>query len=318
MIDLNFRPKAEWRASAIPKKDGSLRYLLIPSDELKQAQHDVLDELYKDRRLKIHYCATGFVPYRNTLTGAMRHAKETPLIIQLDIHNFFPTFPVRKVLQVLKEAGMERAKVDYIEEFCVFHGKKRSQLPQGSPTSPYLTNLGMYETDGILKAVAKHFGYLYTRYADDMAFSVIPGKDQDDAIENRKTLMAAVSNVLQKQLDLNISWKKTLVSFENSPKVPRRIVGVTIRKDHLGYNAPRKMRKTARAIVHNLYNDLKKGVPKEDLWPSYWKMIGLVGYSNHLRGQSDFIVSGFDPMINREKFNYVRRSFNYASRSEIQ
>lgn len=315
MIDLNYRPKISWRAAAIPKKDGSLRYLLIPSDELKKAQHDILDELYRNRKLKVHYCATGFVPYRNTMSGALKHDKNTPLIVQLDVHNFFPTFPVQQVLRVLKKTGMEQAKIDYIEEYAVFHGKKGDQLPQGAPTSPYLTNIGMYETDRLIQGFAKKLGYTYSRYADDLAFSVIPEEDQETAIEARKRLMQGVAGILKENLELEISWKKTLCSFSNSPKVPRRIVGITIRKDGLGYNAPRKLRQRARAAVHGLYSVLQENEPIEDCWPQYWEAMGLVNYCNYLRSRSDMIASSFDPFINKDEYDFIRKKFHYASRS---
>jgi len=309
MIDLNYRPKIAWRASAIPKKSGGLRYLLIPSDELKKAQHDVLDELYHTKGLKIHNCATGFIPFRNTMTSALKHARDSKLILQLDVHNFFPTFPVQTVMDALKESGMSAAKRDYIYEFCVFHGKHGDQFPQGSPTSPYLTNIGMFETDCMLKACAKHFGYTYTRYADDMSFASIPDLYENNAVTDRKCLVACVARVLDKKLDMSLSWEKTLYAFENSPKVPRRILGVTIRKDHLGYNAPKKLRKRARACVHNLYKALQEGVPKEELWPQYRQMQGLVGYANYIRKHSDWIVSYFDPCIKKHEYDFVRKEF---------
>lgn len=316
MIDLNFRPKVEWRACAIPKKDGSLRYLLIPGDELKRAQHDILDYLYKlPPELKPHYCATGFVPFKNTMTGTKIHDRDSSLIIHLDVHNFFPTFPVKKVLQVLHEANLPQAEIDYIEDFAVFHGKHKDQLPQGAPTSPYLTNIGMKETDAKLQALAKSRGYAYSRYADDLTFSVIEGQTAASAIEDRKVLVKIISETLENDLGLALAWKKTSFCYKNSPRVPRRMLGITIRKDSLGYNAPAKMRKNTRAAVNNLYWKLKEGARKEDLWPEYWKVMGMVGYCNNVRRNSDLIVSGFDPTINREQYEYIRKEFCYASRS---
>ena len=316
MINLNFRPKVEWRASAIPKKDGSLRYLLIPGDELKQAQRDILDYLYHlPQEIKPHYCATGFVPYRNTMTAARFHDRNSRLFIHLDVHNFFPSFPVNKVLEVFRNAKIPQAEIDYIEDFAVFHGKRKDQLPQGAPTSPFLTNIGMRDTDVYLQAFAKSRGYNYSRYADDLTFSVIEGPMADQAVEDRKVFVKIISDILYSQLGLSLAWKKTNFSFINSPRVPRRMLGITIRKDFLGYNAPRQMRKNTRAAVNNLYYRLKRGERKEDLWPEYWKVIGMVGYCNHVRSKSDFIVSGFDPSIDKEQYEYIRKEFNYADRS---
>ena len=158
-------------------------------------------------------------------------------------------------------------------------------------------------------------GYRYTRYADDMAFSVVCGESEKEALNNKKQLMAAVSACLESNLGLSISWKKTLCAYYNSPRVPRRIVGVTVRKDGLGYNAPRKLRKETRAAVHNLYEALKSGVSKEELWPEYWKVIGKTGYCDYVRSKSDWIVSCKDPFINRKEFEFIRKAFGYADRS---
>ena len=314
MIDLNFRPKVEWRASAIPKKDGSLRYLLIPGDELKRAQHDILDELYHRKEMRVHFCATGFIPFKSTMTSALQHDRNSPLIIHLDVHNFFPTFPVKTVLKALEDRGLSKAMVDYVEDFAVFHGKKRDQLPQGAPTSPYLTNIGMFEVDKYLRNYAASMGYKYTRYADDLTFSVLEGDKQEEAIDNRKVFIKVVAQILENELGLTLSWKKTNCCFLNSPRVPRRMLGITISKDGLGYNAPQGMRKNTRAAVNNLYKKLQAGVPKEDLWPEYWQVIGRTGYCNYVRSRSDMIVANFDPTINREQFEYIRKAFNYADR----
>ena len=71
MLDTSIRPPDKWRAAAIPKKDGSLRYLLIPNDELKQRQREILDYLYK-AHLRVHEAAVGFMPNKCTLNGCLQ------------------------------------------------------------------------------------------------------------------------------------------------------------------------------------------------------------------------------------------------------
>jgi RNA-directed DNA polymerase len=44
-------------------------------------------------------------------------------------------------------------------------------LPQGAPTSPALANLSAYRLDCRLAGLADAFGAIYSRYADDLAFS---------------------------------------------------------------------------------------------------------------------------------------------------
>lgn len=55
-----------------------------------------------------------------------------------------------------------------------WHEQKRLQskhLPQGAPTSSALANLCAWGLDCRLAALAERYGFRYTRYADDLAFS---------------------------------------------------------------------------------------------------------------------------------------------------
>jgi len=54
-----------------------------------------------------------------------------------------------------------------LAQICCFN----NELPQGAPTSPVVANMICAKMDDQLRALARKYRRLYTRYADDMTFS---------------------------------------------------------------------------------------------------------------------------------------------------
>ena len=57
------------------------------------------------------------------------------------------------------------------QRFALRQALSQPHLPQGSPTSPMLANLSLRRLDSRLAGLAEKFDGVYTRYADDLAFS---------------------------------------------------------------------------------------------------------------------------------------------------
>jgi hypothetical protein len=57
-------------------------------------------------------------------------------------------------------------------------------VPQGAPTSPALTNLLCRRLDARLSGMAAHFGFVYSRYADDLVFSSADEKANAPAMQS--------------------------------------------------------------------------------------------------------------------------------------
>lgn len=310
MLNLNLKPNKTWRASSIPKKDGSSRYLLIPNDELKEVQTAILEELYKHKELAPLPFVVGFTPARNTMTGAIQHSIDSELVIGMDCHNFFPSFPVAEVRKQLENfSSFTTAEIDFIMDMCVFHGKKREFLPMGAPTSPILTNIGMKKVDLQLKALADSCKFNYTRYADDICFSSKPGVSLQDAMSVRVKIIKASSKIIADELGISMSWKKLRSVKKNSPNMPRNITGICMRQDCKGYHASKSIRKKARAICHGLYMKLKAGIPADDLKPMWNKLKGMVAYCDYIKSFSEEGFNGADRAIPGKEFNYIERFF---------
>lgn len=304
-FDLEGVPR-DWRVAHIPKpnKPGEFRKITIPNDELKEVQRGILTEsLYKCPALKPSKFAFGFVPYRSTLDAVMQHDPEADFFC-MDAKDFFDTFPVPVVRQQLLKGGLDADYVDKLLEACSYKGT----IPQGSPASPCLTNIGMKEVDAMLSAFAKSLGLTYTRYADDIVMSInwdakgIPRKNIGVRV------FKGVDKLLQETLGIRLKKSKCHV-MPYKGKAKRQILGITISDDAQGYNAPRRLRRQARAQCCNLYRKLKaqRGHPSNEDWKAWAELKGTIQYLDACRSRN--VNPTADPIIQEEFWNYLEARF---------
>jgi len=300
-------PPISWREARIPKKSGGFRKLEIPNDELKAVQRTILQYLYRNKRLRPSAMAHGFVPFRNTCTALTHHNTKAPIILCMDIHDFFGTFPLEPVRKRMLSAGVPATVVDKIMAVCTYKG----HFPQGAPTSPYLTNIGMLDTDRVLAAYASRHGYTYTRYADDITFSL---KGDERPAKGQAFIFYGVEKILSAMLGIHLKKSKSHI-IDIKGRAARRVTGVVVRKDGLGFNAPRRMRKNVRAGIHNLAEKIRKnrGRVFDEDHLKWRELLGYARYMDTLRSYSpEPTVAGADPTISETDWRYLCRKFNYT------
>lgn len=149
----------------IQKKSGKPRQIAAPNDELKQLQRKILRRLLA--RLKSHPQATGFQPGVSFVDNARCHQAQK-VIIRIDLVDFFPSIGQDRVFKYFRYIGWQRSTARLLTELVTWRGV----LPQGSPTSPRLSNLVCHGLDAWLSNIAQEFGGVYTRYADDITVSL--------------------------------------------------------------------------------------------------------------------------------------------------
>lgn len=303
-------PSLEWRVCRIPKpgKPGEFRKITIPNDGLKAVQRRILRFLYKVDGLRPSAFAHGFVPHRNTSTGVSRLNRQASVIACMDVKDFFDNFPLEPIRDRMCKAGIPESLVDKILQACSYKGA----VPQGGPCSPALTNIGMFETDLVLGAYAKCLGYTYTRYADDLTFSRLPreGSAEKTTRGETRALFRAVEKILESRLGLHLKHSKDHVIHIDSGQ-KRQVLGVVVRKDGLGYNAPRGLRRKARAMACNLARKLQQadGVPTKADYAKWAELVGYVRYFDNLRSYGDAEASGADPVIQERHWSYLEGIF---------
>ena len=309
--DLQTIPR-DWRVAYIPKKSGGKRELHIPNDELKEAQKALLQYFYEMRRegtIKISSLAHGFIPHRSCITAILKHDKSSAVIVATDIEGFFDHITAEQSKMCFLDAGLEEGWATLITDACSYNGV----MPQGAPTSPFITNIVMFDADNQIAAYAKKHGFLYTRYADDMQFSLVDAKPEVlEALRKSKGqsknpylwFLYGVEKILYETLGLHLNHKKDHIIFRGA-KVKPHILGVCFRQDGHGYNAVPKLRRTTRARVCNLYRKIfntQNGVAGYDDKKEWASIKGTIRYMDMVRSYSDEGYDSVDPKIQPKFF----------------
>lgn len=178
----------------------------------------------------------GFVKGRSAIQAAAVHCG-ADWVYSVDIEDFFPSTPLRKVVVALQELGYTPHGADLIAKLCCYNG----MLSQGSPASPVLSNLVFRDADAELSGMAKQFELHNTRYADDIVFSA-----KGEFPEEIKT---AVHTVIESRGWKIAEQKERLVKRPNRMKVHGLLVHGEKPRLTKGY------RNKIRAFKHLLANE---------------------------------------------------------------
>lgn len=149
----------------LPKKAGGVRFIQAPDIRLLHLQRkllEVFEGMYNPRKV-----AHGFVAGRSSVTNATQHIKRK-YILNIDLKDFFPSIRQDRISGLLFTLGVPADVCKHICSICCV----RNQLPQGAPTSPILSNMIAMKMDRQLMGFCKPHRIKYTRYADDLTFSV--------------------------------------------------------------------------------------------------------------------------------------------------
>ena len=173
-----------YREFYIPKRSGGLRKIDAPNDSLMVALRDLKKFLASVPTETYHTSAYAYINGRSTVDAVRRHQmNESQWFAKFDLHNFFgsttPDFLRRMLAMVFPFSEImsdPEARPELVRalDLCF----KDGGLPQGTPISPFLTNLMMIPIDFTLSRKFREFKtptgpqtMIYTRYADDFLVS---------------------------------------------------------------------------------------------------------------------------------------------------
>jgi RNA-directed DNA polymerase len=187
-------------------------------------------------------------------------------VVKIDLKDFFPTVTFRRARGVFRRAGYRDQIATLLALLCteapreiVEHDGKKyfvalgpRCLPQGAPTSPGLTNTLCLRLDRRLTGLARRLGWRYTRYADDLTFSLPDGHKGKPRLG---TLLGSVARIASAE-GFRVHPKKTRVARKGAQQ---RVTGLVVN----GAGAPRVTRDLKRQIRAALHN-ASKGKPLKE------------------------------------------------------
>ncbi len=242
--------KRYYRTFTIPKKSGGYRLITAPNDELKAIQREILDKILK--HIPCHNACHSFIEKRGIKTNAEKHLGKPVCVVNLDLKDFFPSCKKEMVIEFLKK---HVSTPHAIAELICYN----ESLPQGTPTSPYMSNLLGYELDKKLTNLAYKHKARYTRYADDLTFSSKTNK-------NLHEIIPKVHSFIKRQ-NFVLNYKKIHVTRRGG----RQMVTGLVVNDRL--NVSRSRVRNFRAEVHQTSLD-----GSGDDFKEYNKLMGFSSF----------------------------------------
>ena len=222
---------------------------------LKVAQRWILREIVE--HLPVHGAAHGFLAGRSIVTNAREHLG-SKLLLQVDLKNFFPTITYRRVRGLFRKAGYREQVATLLALLCTESPREVVELegttyyvalgprclPQGAPTSPALTNTICLRLDRRLAGLARKLGWRYTRYADDLTFSLSMKHKGKPGLGK---LLGGIKAIASDE-GFQVNQSKTHVS---RPGNRQKVCGLIVNGE-AAPRVPRPLRRQLRAALHNL------------------------------------------------------------------
>lgn len=129
----------------IPKKNGKLRYIEAPNNELKKIQRNLNVFFQCYYYLNQSEAAYGYiikpkneVKIKNIKTNAEAHLGY-PYLLNADFEDFFHQITEKHIFNLFLKSPFNFSKklANVIAKLCTYNGR----LPMGAPTSPSLSNI---------------------------------------------------------------------------------------------------------------------------------------------------------------------------------
>jgi RNA-directed DNA polymerase len=242
----------------IPKKDGSQRLIEAPINRLKGLQRRLADVLYAcseelvRKRTHKQSVSHGFKKNHSIITNALPHRKRR-YVLNFDLKDFFPSINFGRVRGFFirsRDFHLSPTVATLIAQIACH----QNRLPQGSPSSPIISDLITHLLDLRLVGLAKKYKCYYSRYADDLTFSTnqkdFPSRlAHADYVSPEKWHLGKLLTDQITKAGFSINPTKTRMQYRQSRQM---VTGLTVNQTA---NIRADYYRQARAMCHRLFKD---------------------------------------------------------------
>lgn len=276
----------------INKRNGKRRRIDNPDAELKYYMKKVL--YIFTRKFKILFPDTVYAYVKEkSVKDLVELHKNAKLVIKEDIKDFFPSctleFIINSMEQIYPFCFMDTTILEVIVKTCMIKYKGKYRLPQGAPSSPILSNIGMLPVDCRMNALCLTNGMIYSRYADDIYIS----REKEKYKHSNIDIGVILEEILQKvnpEFILNES-KEKFINLRKSNGV--WITGIHINYEKKEITIGHRSKQKLKATIWSFLMDTKNGIhrSKEEIY----KMQGIIGYYKYIEPDYvDMIIQKYE------------------------
>ncbi len=300
------REAANYRMFAVSKRSGGRRFIHAVTGELQIVQRFINQEILQ--KCRMHPASYAFHPSGGIRKCAAQHCGARWLF-QFDLSDFFYAVTEAQAFKVFQEMGYRELLAFELARLCTTTRLPRNKwmylkprksrnrspclrtgstteglpysqssgylgvLPQGAPTSPMLSNMAAARLDDSLAILADDWGFVYTRYADDITLSAV---DLPKGIDVR-TIFYRIVDCIRKA-GFKENREKIRIARPGSKKV---VLGLLVDGPE-----PRISRETYKRIDRHLHASDKYGL---EATASHEGFESAFGFYNHLSGLVRFV-----------------------------